>query len=551
ERELQEELASHLEMHVDDNLRAGMAPAEARRRALLALGGVEQTRLLYRDQQGLPLLDTLAQDVRLGLRMMRRGPAFAGVAVAVLALGIGANTVMFGVVNALLLRPLPYPDAGRLQRVQTVDSQLRDGATAVPDFHEDRARNRSFDGLAAYYLGPFDLTGGAEPERVRALIVSSEFLDVLRTPAALGRGFLPGDERWGEHRVALLTDAFWRRRFAADPSIVGRPITHSAEPFSIVGVLPRGFSFLGFDVQALVPMSFAPGDNLNSHNNYFLTMLGRLRRDVAPAAALADLNAISRSIILEHPENQGTQIGMRPLQQALVGGVRPALLVLFGAVGFVLLIACANLANLLLARAAGRRREIALRIALGASRRRLLRQMLTESVLLALAGSALALGLAWLSVRILNSLGQALLPRSGDIRIDGAVLAFTALVAVATGVLFGLAPALRSVDVDPAGALKDGARSTGDPRGRRLRSGLVVAEVALSLVLLIGAGLMTKSLRGLAGVDAGFDARQVLTAQLSLPRQRYVDAELERRFSRLAYASATRFFDEVVRETRA
>ncbi len=550
-REFEEELASHLEMHVEDNLRSGMTPAEARRAALLKLGGVEQTKELYRDQQGLPLVDTLSQDVRLGLRMMRRSPSFTAVALVVLALGIGANTVMFSVVNTLLLRSLPYPEAARLLRVQTVDSEHRDQATAVPDFHEYRSRNRTFEGLSAFYFGPFDVTGGEAPERIRALIVSSEFLGVLRTPPAIGRDILPRDEQWGEHRVMVLTDGFWHRRFAADPTIVGRRITLNTEPYTVVGILPPRFSFLGRDFQALVPMSFAPGDNLNSHNNYFLTMVGRLRPDAAVAAAVSDLNAISQSIILEHPENRGTAIGMKPLQEALVGDVRPALLVLFGAVAFVLLIACANLANLILARASGRRREIALRIAIGATRRRVLRQLLTESVLLALAGSALALGLAWLSVQTLNSLSQTILPRTEDIRIDGVVLAFTALVAVSTGVLFGLAPALRSVDVDPGAALKEGSRAAGDTRGHRVRAALVVTEVAMSLVLLIGAGLMVKSMHGLAGVDAGFDSGNVLTAQLSLPKQRYVDEELERRFSRLAYARATGFFNEVIRETRS
>ena len=275
-----------------------MAPDQARREALLKLGGVEQARELYREQQGLPLLDTLAQDVRLGLRMMRRSPGFTAVALAVLALGIGANSVMFSLVNTLLLRPLPYPDADRLLRVQTVDADLRDSATAVPDFHEYRARNHSFEGLASYYTRAFDVTGRADPERIRALVVSSDFLGVLRTPPVLGRDLQPGDERWGDHRVAILTDAFWRSRFAADPAVVGGPITLSGQPYTVVGVLPPGFSFLGMDVQALVPMSFEPGDNLNSHNNYFLTMVGRLRPDAPAATALADLNAISESIIL-------------------------------------------------------------------------------------------------------------------------------------------------------------------------------------------------------------------------------------------------------------
>ncbi len=550
DRELQEEMASHLEMQLEENLSAGMDPEQARREARLKLGSVTQARELYHERQGLPLLDALLQDVRVGLRMMRRTPGFTAVALATLTLGIGANAVMFSLVNAVLLRPLPYPEAERLLHVQTVDAKRQEAATAVPDFHEYRARNRSFEGLSAWYLRSLDLTGGAAPERIRALAVSSDFLSVLRTPPALGRDLLPRDERWGEHRVAILTDGFWRTRFAADPAVLGLAVTLDSEPFTVVGVLPPHFSFQAVDVQALVPMSFAPGDNLNSHNNYFLTMVGRLRPGVTTATALDDLNALSRAIALAFPENEGTQIGMKPLQEALVGDVRPALLVLLGAVAFVLLIACANLANLVLARGAGRQRELALRLALGATRGRVLRQLLTESVLLAVGGSVLAIGLAWAAVRALEGFDQDILPRGGPIQVDGTVLLFTALVAIATAILFGLAPALRTLDLDARGALKDGARTAGDPRGRGLRAVLVVSEVALSLMLLIGAGLMAKSLRGLTRLDAGFDPSRVLTAQLSLPRLRYIDVQAERRFSRLAYARANRFFDDVLRETR-
>jgi putative ABC transport system permease protein len=551
ERELQEELASHIEMHVEDNLRSGMPPEEARRAALVKLGGIERTRELYREQQGLPAVETLVQDLRLGLRSMRRSPGFTSVALAVLALGIGANTAMFSLVNALLLRPLPYPESERLLLVQTVDPEQRPLATAVPDFQEYRSRGRGLEGLASFYIRPSDLTGRDDPERIRVLIVSAEFLDVLRVPTALGRAFHAADERWGDHRVVVLTDGLWRRRFGGDPAILGQPVTLNSEPYTVVGVLPPRFSFLGRDLQALVPMSFAPGDNLNSHNNYFLTMVGRLQPGVGAATAVAELNRISEAIIREHPENRGTQIGARPLREAVVGDVRRGLLVLSGAVAFVLLITCANLANLALARAAARRREIAVRLAIGAGRRRLLRQLLTESVLLALTGSAMGLGLAWLSLGALNSLSQAILPRTEDVRIDGSVLVFNALVAVLSGVLFGLAPALRSLDLDPGASLKEGARSAGDPRGRRMRAVLVVGEVALSLVLLVGAGLMLKSLHELGRVDAGFDPRHVLTLQLGVPGGKYVDEALARRFSPLAYARAARFFDDVVAQARS
>jgi putative ABC transport system permease protein len=551
ERELDEELASHLEMHVEDNIRAGMTPEEARRSALIRLGGMDQARELYRDRRSLPLVEMIAQDVRLALRMMRRSPGLTTAALLVLALGIGANAVMFSVVNTVLLRPLPYPGSSHLQLVQTVDEDRRPHATAPPDYYVYRSRNRGFQSLSSFYSRPFDLTGEGEPERIRVLIVSSDFLRTLRVAPATGRDLQPRDEQWGDHRVVLLTDGFWRRRFGTDPAILGRRIVLNAEPYNVVGILPPGFSFLGLDAQALVPMSFAPGDNMNSHNNYFLAMAGRLAVDATPASAAADLNRLSQQIIAEHPENRGTRVEVRSLQGALVEDVRRALLVLFGAVVFVLLIACVDLANLLMARGAARRREIVVRIAIGASRRRVLGQLLTESVVLALCGSALALLLAWLSVGTLNSLSQAVLPRTGDIRIDAMVLGYTALIAVATGVLFGLAPAWRSLDVDPGEALHESARTGGDARGHRVRSALVVAEVAMSLVLLIGAGLMVKSMHRLTRVDAGFEPRGVLTVQLSVPRRKYVDESLARRFSSRAYAKSTRFFTDVVEQVHA
>ena len=550
EREMEEELQSHLEMHALDNIRRGMTPDEARRAAVLELGGLEQTRERVRDQRGLPVVAMIGQDARHALRMMRRSPALTVVAMLVLALGIGANTVMFSVVNGLLLRPLPYPEPDRLQLVQTTDAQRDPVRAAPPDFYAYRERNRAFESLAAVYSRPFDVTGGDDPERIRALIVSANFLATLRTPPRIGRDLLPGDERWGDHRVVILTEAFWRGRFAADPAIVGRTVNLSGETYTAVGVLPAGFSFLGLEAQALVPMAFPPGDNMNSHNNYFLDMIGRLRPDMTAAAALADLDGIHRGILAEYPQSPGRQMAVKPLQAAMVEDVRGGVLVLFGAVVFVLLIACADLANLLMARASARRREIALRIAIGASRKRVLGQLLTESVVLALCGSALALALAWVSVGLLNALPQSILPRAEDIRIDAVVLAYTALIALATGVLFGIAPAWRSIDVDPGDALREGARTGADTRGHRLRAVLVAGEIAISLVLLAGAGLMIKSVRGVTRVQAGFDPRHVLTVQLSVPPRKYVDAELERRFSPLAYEKATRFFDAVVEQVR-
>ena len=551
ERELDEELAAHVEMHTADNVRAGMSPDEARRVALLKLGGLDQTKELYRDRRRLPLMEAALQDGRLALRMMRRAPGFTATALLVLALGIGANTVMFSIVNSVLLRPLPYPDPGRLQLVQTLDRSGDVFATAPPDFYAYRDRTRSFRSFAAFHSRALDLTGGGEPERIRVLTVSADFLPALGVAPALGRGLQPSDEQWGAHRVAVLTDPLWRRRYGGDAGVLGRQVVLDGEPYVVGGVLPPGFSFVGMDAQALVPLAFAPGDNMNTRNNYFLTMLARVRDGVGVKEAAADVDRVSRQLAAEHVENRGRGARLQSLHEEVAAPARRAVVVLFGAVVFVLLVACADLANLLMARAAARRREIALRIAIGASRRRVLGQLLTESVVLSVCGSVLALALASASLRVLNSLGQDVLPRAEDIRIDAVVLAYTALVALATAVLFGLAPAWRSVDVDPREALEEGGRAGGDARGHRVRSALVALEIAMSLVLLAGAGLMVKSMHGLTRLDAGFDPEKVLTVQVGIPRLRYVDQALERDFSPLAYTRASRFFSDVLAEVRA
>ena len=359
----------------------------------------------------------------------------------------------------------------------------------------------------------------------------------------LGRGFIAADEQWGSHRVVVLTDGLWKRRFGANPAIVGDSITLNAQPYTVIGVLPPSFSFLGRDLQVFVPMAFEPGDNMNSHNNYFLNMFGRLKPGTPAATASADLNRVAEDIIREQPLNSGMSIGMSPLREVLVRDVRRSVLVLLGAVAFVLLISCANLANLLLARGAVREREIAVRTAIGATRSRLLRQLLTESVALAAAGGLAGLALAYLSVDALNLLSQRILPRAEAIRIDAAVMAFTFGVAALTGILFGLVPALKNSAANLNEGLKDGAR---DRLGRwRVASPSSVARGRRGRavpVLLIGAGLMVKSMYRLLNVDAGFNAEGVLTMQVSLPPQKYVDVQLERQFSPLAYTRAIRFF---------
>ena len=345
----------------------------------------------------------------------------------------------------------------------------------------------------------------------------------------------------------------WERRFGADPSVVGTAITLNGEPYVIVGVLPRSFSFLGAEAQIFVPMAFEAGDNLNTHNNHFLRMIGRLKTGVTRQQANADLNGILKAIVADEGVNQGLVMDVIPLRDVVVGrDVRRALIVLLAAVGFVLLITCANLANLLLSRAAARQREIAVRLALGASRRRLVGQFLVESLLFSLVGATLGLAIAYWSADALNLVSQRVLPRAGAIHLDGSVLMFSLAIATATGLLLGLAPAAYSAGAGVGADLKSSSRSSSDSLGRsRLRSVLVAAEVALTLVLLAGAGLMIRSMYELLHVPAGFDADGVLTAQLNVPAQKYVDRELERRSSPLAYTRATAFFTSVVDRIRA
>jgi len=496
-------------------------------------------------------MDTLLADLRLGLRMLLKAPAFTAVSLLALALGIGANSVMFSVANTVLLRPLAYRDAGELVRVDTVQKDI--GASignSPPDFYRVRDLNQSFSGVSALYRRPVNLTGAQEPQRVRAIVCSAELLSVLGVAPVLGRGFSREDERWGSHRVAILGDGLWHTRFGGDANVIGRAITVDGQPYTVVGVLPPGFSWIGNEAPLLLPMSFEPGDNLNSHNNYFMGVVGRLRRSVTEQQARLELTGIARQIADQFAESRGLTMDLQRLEDSMVGGVRRAVVVLLGAVGFVLLIACANLANLLLVRAAARRREIAIRAALGASRGRILRQLLTESVLLAALGGAAGLLLAFWATGALNSLGQEVLPRMRDVSVDGHVLAFTLLVSLFTGVLFGLLPALHGSSIDLRESLSETSPGAAGGR-RRLTSALVVGEVALALMLLTGAGLLMKSMYRLLRVDAGFDAQGVLTAELSLPAQKYIDPQLLRAFSPAAVARAAVFYNEVIAGVRA
>ena len=518
EIELSDELRAHLEMLTEENIRCGMDANEARRQARLKLGNHLQINEDYRRQAGLPFIEVLWQDLRYGIRMLRKAPAFAAIAIITLALGIGANTAIFSVVNGVLLRPLPYDDPGRLINVfNTAPSRdLYIFGASPPDFRALRERNQSLTSLSALSINFFNRTGPAQPERLRAAVVSAEYFTTLGVKPVIGRAFLPNEEQWGSHRVVILSDGFWRSHLSADPNIQGKTLTLNGERYDVVGVMPS--SFYTAEATALwAPMAFKPKDPYDSHNNYYLQMLGRLKPGVTREQAQVDLNGIMSSIAQQFPENKGIGVGLRPLQDQWVGEVRLALMVLLCAVSFVLLIACVNLANLMLARSAARQKEIAIRSALGAGRRRLIRQFITESILLSLLGGALGLGLAYFCLGLLP-LAKDLLPRMQQIKLDGWVMLFTFVVSVLTGVLFGLLPAFQSSHTRRLNeTLKEGGRTSDASGGNGVRSGLVIAEVALALLLLIASGLALKSFGQLMRVDRGFDASHVLSFMVNLP----------------------------------
>jgi putative ABC transport system permease protein len=477
------------------------------------------------------VLSAIVQDLRFAARGLWRQPGFTAVAVVTLALGIGANSAIFSVVNGVLLRPLPYREPERLV------TALHAGRYPVAggNFLDWRAQSRSFErAAAAQAWGPRQggtLTGWGRPETIApALQVTADLFDVLGVPPLMGRTFAPGDDRPGAPRTVVLSHRLWQRRFGGQPDIVGQTLTLDGQGYTVIGVMPAGFEFAPFwirNAELFVPLDLSA--RAQDRKGESLRLFARLGPGVTRAQAQAETDAIWRRIDQEHPGTTRPDVVIGSLTEQVVGQVRRPLLVLLAGVGFVLLIACANVANLLLARSGARRREIGIRSSLGASRGRLVRQLLTESLVLALAGAAAGLLLAHWGVSLLAALGPRDLPRLQDITVDGAVLAFTLGVAALTGVLFGTGPALRLTAADVQTALREGGRgSTEGARGGRFRGALVVVEVALALVLMVGAGLMVRSFERLRAVDAGFDPRHVVAVSLPAAAARSEDPEARR-----------------------
>ena len=471
---------------------------------------------------------TLWQDVKYGARAMRANPGFTLVAVSALALGVGANTAIFSVVNAVLLRPLQYPNAGRVVAIQELSPEGRRVQVTPANFLDWREQATVFERMAAIFTRTANLAEGSEAERIDLAMTSAGFFDVFGVRPKSGRFFLPEEEQAGHAPVVVLSHALWQRRFGADASVVGRSVTLDGRPYTVVGVAPENFSYPD-RTEAWVPPfarvpTLSPDQDVERARGFgFLSAVALLRQGETLGHARAEMETITARLRQQYPESNSKRFDrVVTLHEHLVGESSRALLLLLGAVALVLLIACANVANLLLARAAGRQKEMAVRVALGATRLRLVRQLLVESVLLALAGGAAGLLLGWWGLDILKGLLPAEFPRLADIGVDPRVLGFTLLVSCATGLAFGLAPALQFTRPDVQGALKESARgSTGGARAGRLRNALIVSEVALSLVLLVGAGLLFRSFMSLRAVELGFRPQHILTFRLAPSGERF------------------------------
>src|SRR6266513_4963738 len=544
EGEIVEELSQHLEDEYERALSCGASEYEARQQVLEQLNTPE---LLRRElkrvehrvsahpvtlgaEEKINIFADLWQDLRYAIRTLAKNPAFTSIAIIAIALGIGANTAIFSVVNAVLLRPPPFKNPEQLMMVWENATHLGfpKNTPSPPDFLDWQRQNTVFTGMAAMAERSFNLTGVGEPERLDGRRVSANLFDLLGVPALLGRTFVPDDDRPGTH-VVLLSYSLWQRRFGYDSNVIGRAIILNGESYTVIGVMPRSVhlpAYGNWNDKVWVPIAFT-NEETTERGNHFLDVIARIKPGITLKQAQAEMETIAARLAKEYPR-YNTQIGatVTPLHEEVVGDIKPALLILLGAVDFVLLIACANVANLLLARAAAREKEIALRLAVGASRSRLTRQFLTESVLLAFLGAGLGLLLALAGVRVLKTFVPSMILQIQAINIDARVLLFTASIALLTGIVFGLAPAMHALDSNLNDSLKEGGRDPAVSRkGNQLRGLLVIGEVAVSFILLIGAGLLINSFLHLRNLDPGFRTDHLLTMKVDLSELKYPDGE--------------------------
>jgi putative ABC transport system permease protein len=528
DQEFTEEVQAYLDMLTEVKISQGLTPQEARRNALVELGGVAQVQEKVREIRMGQFIETAWRDVRTGARALVHSPVFTLVTVLSLALGIGANTAIFSVVNGLLLRPLPYPESEQIVHVWHTPPQqsfpgLDKFSVSPANYIDWKAQSTAFEQTAVYTYTGVSLSTSNDPVPLTGAAVSSDFFSVLRANPIQGRTFTPDEERPGRDQVVVIGHSVWQRAFGANPNIIGQTVTLNSRKFTVVGIMAAGFEFPQ-EADLWVPLAWDDNERQTRSIHDYL-VLARLKQNVSLDQARAEMNTISSRLAQQYPEeNSGWGAVVIPLRDDLVGDIRLALLVLFCAVGFVLLIACANVANLMLARGANRQKEIAVRIALGAGRARLVRQLLTESVLLAVTGGLLGLLLAVLGSNILVELGD--LPNAGDIGIDTWTLGFTILVSLGAGIMIGIVPALQFTKTNLSETLKQGSgRMGGTSIKQHTRKALVISEVALSLVLLIGAGLMIRSFWKLQNVDPGFDTSNALTMSVVLTPTRYSEPQ--------------------------
>jgi putative ABC transport system permease protein len=544
EQELTEEIDAYLEMLVEQKIADGLDPAEARRAALIELGGREQVKEKVREARTGYQLETLWQDIRYALRMLLKHPVFTLIAIIMLALGIGANTAIFSVVNAVLLNAVPYYEPQRLVSVtEALDGRhiFREG---VENYDAYQAQSQAFEHLVAFNRGRLNLTGRGAPDPLESLSVTANVFPALGLTPLVGRAFTPEEDRPAAARVALLGHAFWQRRFGGDPSILGNTLTLEGQSWTVIGIMPpRSRTLMGRVLEGAdvwLPLVIKVGKASN-----YVNVIGRLKPGFTPAQAHAELNLILRRILLANPGVRNTEVNVTRLGEKLAGNLRRGLLALFGAVALVLLIACANMANLLLGRAATRQKELAIRAAMGAGRARLVRQMLTESLLLSMLGGAAGLLLAVWGVKALVALAPAELHQIRESSVDGAALGFTFLATLLTGIAAGLIPALQSSRIDLNEALKEGARKAGFRRRwlGRVSPALIIGEMALTLVVLTGAGLLVKSYLRVLAVNPGFDPKNLLTLR--------VQNDLDQAQSRPGSPQGRAFYQEVITRVKA